>query len=71
MTEVIPKKFEERPDYWEGRYHSILSALLSIDKANISINQEAMKSMDKDERLKHLEAIALKVAEFEWEEYAQ
>jgi hypothetical protein len=71
MTEVIAKPFEDRPDYWEGRYHSILNALLSIDKANISINQEAMKSMDRYERLTHLEAIALKVAEFEWEEHAQ
>lgn len=71
MTEVIAKPFEDRPDYWEGRYHSILNALLSIDKANISINQEAMKNMDRYERLTHLEAIALKVVGFEWEEHAQ
>tara|TARA_R100000742_G_C4174844_1_gene11901 strand:- start:83 stop:298 length:216 start_codon:yes stop_codon:yes gene_type:complete len=70
MTEVIPKKFEENESYWEERYTSILSALLSIDSAGISLNQEDIGMMNKDERVGHLEAIAMKAVEYEWEQNA-
>jgi hypothetical protein len=67
MTIVIGKQFEDRPDYWEGRYISIRSALLTIDSAGISLDQEAIAKMSPEKRVLHLETIALEATKYEWE----
>ena len=71
MTEVIAKPFEDRPDYWEGRYISIRSALLTLDSAGITLNQEAIAKMTPEERVRHIETIALEATKYEWEQFAK
>ena len=71
MTEVHIKQFEDRPDYWEGRYISIRSALITIDSAGISLNQEAIAKMTSEDRIKHIETIALEATKYEWEQCAK
>ena len=71
MTEVIAKPFGDRPDYWEGRYISIRSALLTLDSAGITLNQEAIAKMTPKERIRHIETIALEATKYEWEQFAK
>lgn len=71
MTEVIAKPFEDRPDYWEGRYISIRSALLTLNSAGITLNQEAIAKMTHEEWIRHIETIAMEATKYEWEQFAK
>ena len=72
MTEAeYLKKFEERPDYWEGRYYSILYTLKTLDEAGISLIAETVSKMSVDERNEYLNSIAYKLTSYEWEQNAR
>ena len=71
MTEVVTKKFEDRPDYWEGRYQSTLHTLNTLLKINVSVNADLLSKMSDEQKQKHLNAIAMVATEYEWEQNAK
>jgi len=68
MTEVTVKQFEDRPDYWEGRYESTLHTLKTL--IEMKVNLDLTKLSDEDKQ-KHLETIALEATKYEWEQCAK
>lgn len=68
MTEVIAKPFEDRPDYWEGRYMSTLHTLKTLLEIKVNLDLNELSDEDKQ---KHLEAIALEATKYEWEKNAK
>ena len=68
MTIVVGKQFEDRPDYWEGRYMSTLHTLKTLHE--MKVNLDLTKLSDEDKQ-KHLEAIALEATKYEWEQCAR
>jgi len=72
MTETqYLMKFDDRPDYWEGRYYSILNTLKTLDEAGISLIAETVSEMSVDERNEYLNSIAYELTSYEWEQNAR
>lgn len=71
MTEVIPKKFEDRPDYWEGRYQSTLHTLNTLVEIGVSLDTSELFNVENAVKQSHLETIAMIATEYEWEQNAK
>ena len=71
MTEVDTKKFEDRPDYWEGRYQSTLHTLNTLVEIGVNLDTSELFDVDNKVKQKHLETIAMVATEYEWEQNAK
>ena len=73
MTEVHIKQFEDRPDYWEGRYMSTLHTLKTLYEMKVNLDLTKFKELQisDEKKQKHLEAIALEATKYEWEQRAK
>lgn len=71
MTEIYLKKFEDRPDYWEGRYQSTLHTLTTLVEIGVSLDTSELFDIDDAVKQNHLETIAMIATEYEWEQNAK
>jgi hypothetical protein len=70
MTQIVGKAFEERPEYWEGRYAEIIRTIKNFDVLQITFDPEVLKDMSDEQKEKHIEALAYRICLHEWEQNA-
>ena len=71
MSKVIGKAFENDEDKWMDRYKEVIATLESMSNIGISINIDTLNKMNDTKKDIHLDAIALQIIKYEWEQNAK